>query len=66
MWNFSTASECICLPSDVESKVSIPFQSIAIEQGRPYELLCEADVDINACAWITPAGKTYIFWTGAR
>ena len=54
------------MPSDVESKVSIPFQSIAIEQGRPYELLCEADVDINACAWITPAGKTYIFWTGAR
>jgi len=52
--------------SGVQSKVSMPHQSVTINQDGSYELLCEADVDIKACAWITPAGKTYVLWSGAN
>lgn len=54
--------------SGVHSEVRLNQASIEVNKDEQYEMVCKAvkvNGDIKACAWITPAGKTYILWADA-
>ena len=56
------------LISGVHSEVRLNQASIEVNKDEQYEMVCKAvkvNGDIKACAWITPAGKTYILWADA-
>jgi hypothetical protein len=55
--------------SGVQSAVNVKknHESITVKEGDSYDLLCEAtDVDVKACAFITPYGQTYVLWPAAN
>ena len=57
------------LVSGVQSAVNVKknHESITVKEGDSYDLLCEAtDVDVKACAFITPYGQTYVLWPAAK